>query len=117
MRRTAAALAVALVLVGAAACSKKEEPRPIIVTGGTISVVNMTGSAWSDVSVWLNDFYRAQASELLPGQRLDVPTSVFTAGWGQRFDPKKQAPYSVEVTARSADGKAVRLTWGRERRR
>jgi hypothetical protein len=54
---------------------------------------------------------------LLPGQRLDVPIGVFIAGWGQRFDPRKQSPFGVEVDAKGSDGKPVRLTWGKGRRR
>ena len=77
----------------------------------------MTGTAWTDVDVWLNDHYRAQAPQILPGQRLDVPLGVFIAGWGQRFDRKKQSPFGIEVTAKGPDGKPVRLTWGKGRRR
>jgi hypothetical protein len=42
---------------------------------------------------------------------------VFIAGFGQRFDAKKQVPFGVEVDARGADGKPVRLIWGKGRRR
>jgi hypothetical protein len=116
MPRTAAALLVAALVVALAACSG-EEPRPIVVAQDRVSVINMTGAAWTDVDVWLNDHYRAQAQGLLPGQRLDVPIGVFIAGWGQRFDPRKQSPFGVEVDAKGSDGKPVRLTWGKGRRR
>jgi hypothetical protein len=39
------------------------------------------------------------------------------AGGGQTFDPAKQFPYGVEVTAKREDGKPVTLTWGKGRRR
>jgi hypothetical protein len=116
MRRLASAIPAAALLIVLAACSG-EEKHPIVVTQSRISVINMTGATWTGVNVWLNDFYRAQADQLLPGQRLDVPISVFTAGFGQRFDPKKQSPYGVEVTATGSDGKPVRLIWGKGRRR
>jgi hypothetical protein len=116
MHRKAAALLVAALVVVLAACSR-DKPKPIVVTQDHVSVINMTRVAWTDVDVWVNDFYRAQATQLLPGQRLDVPLGVFIAGLGQRFDLKKQAPVGVEVTARGADGKPVLLTWGRGRRR
>ena len=109
-------LLAAALLVGGAACSK-EEPHPILVQKDRISVINMSSDTWTDVDVWLNDFYRAQAPTLLPGQRLDVPITVFTAGWGQRFDPKRQEPFGVEVDARGPGGKPVRLVWGKGRRR
>ena len=115
MHRTAAALLVGALVV-LAACSR-EEPRPIVVAQDHISVINMTSATWTDVDVWLNDFYRAQAPQVLPGQRMDVPLGVFIAGWGQRFDRKKQSPFGIEVDARGSDGKPVRLTWGKGRRR
>jgi hypothetical protein len=106
-----------LVLLGLVAACAGEEKHPIIVQTGRITVINMTDTRWADVEVWLNDHYRAQAPELVPGQRLDVPIGVFTAGFGQRFDPKKQSPFGVEVSARASDGRAVKLTWGKGRRR
>ncbi len=116
MPRLVAACLVAAVVTAVAACSK-DEPRPIVVTSNQVSVINMTSVTWTGVDVWLNDHYRAQAQVLLPGQRLDVPIGVFIAGFGQRFDPKKQAPFGIEVTATGSDGKPVRLTWGKGRRR
>src|SRR5512135_500677 len=89
-------------------CSDVEK-QSIVVASDRITVVNLSKQAWTDVDVWLNDYYRAQAPELLPGQRLDVPIGVFVAGFGQRLDPKKQSPFGVEVSARGADGKPVRL--------
>jgi hypothetical protein len=114
-RLLSAALATGL-LLGALAC-KGEEPRPIRVGTGRITVINLTDTAWRDVDVWLNDHYRAQARELAPGQRLEIPIGVFVAGFGQRFDPKKQVPFGIEVDAVGAAGKPVKLVWGKGRRR
>jgi hypothetical protein len=112
-------LSVALVvglLIGAMAC-KGEEPTPIRVATDRITVINLTATPWRDVDVWLNDHYRAQARELAPGGRLEVPLGVFVAAFGQRFNPKKQIPAGVEVDATGADGKPVKLVWGKGRRR
>jgi hypothetical protein len=116
MGRLLSALLLFSVLGLLAACSE-EEKHPLIVAQDHITVINMTDTAWSDVEVWLNDHYRVQAPELKVGQRLDVPIGVFIAGFGQRFDPKKQVPFGIEVTAKDVDGKPVRLTWGKGRRR
>jgi hypothetical protein len=51
------------------------------------------------------------------GQRLDVPIGVFIAGFGQRFDAKKQIPSGVEVDAKGANGTPISLIWGKGRRR
>lgn len=116
MMRPAFAVLLAGTLVALAAC-RAEERNPIVVAPDRITVINMTDTAWREVDVWLNDHYRAQARDLAPGQRLDVPIGVFVAGFGQRFDAKKQAPFGVEVTASGADGRPVRLVWGKGRRR
>jgi hypothetical protein len=116
MRRLlpAALLAGVLLLVGACA---GEERTPILVEAHRITVFNLTNTAWRDVEVWLNDHYRVQAAGLAPGQRLEVPIGEFMAAFGQRFDKKRQVPFGIEVDAMGADGKAVRLTWGKGRRR
>jgi hypothetical protein len=116
MLRLGSALLLAGLLLLVAAC-KAELRREITVASGRITVVNMTDTAWTGVEVWLNDHYRAQAPELAAGGRLDVPIGVFIAGFGQRFDAKKQIPFGVEVDATGADGKPVRLIWGKGRRR
>lgn len=91
--------------------------RAIAVQEGRVVVTNLTGQAWSDVEVWLNTWYRAQAPALAPGQRLEIPLRVFVAGYGQHFDAAVRAPVGIEVTAKAADGSLVTLTWGEGRRR
>jgi hypothetical protein len=116
MHRLVPAALVTGLLLGALAC-KAEEPTPIRVGTDRITVINLTATPWRDVEVWLNDHYRAQSRDLAPGQRLEVPLGVFVAGFGQRFDPKKQIPSGIEVDATGADGKPVKLIWGKGRRR
>jgi len=82
-----------------------------------VVVTNLGESDWSDVEIWLNDWYRAQAPRVTAGQRLDVPFSAFMAGYGRAYEPGRQPPFGIEVTARGADGGAIRLTWGQGRRR
>ena len=112
--------AVALLVLGAMLQTRYcrvDRRQAILVEEHRMVVTNLTGAAWSDVEVWLNDYYRAQADALAPGQRLEVPLNVFVAGYGQRFDRRRQAVAGIEVTARGADGSRVALTWGRGRRR
>jgi hypothetical protein len=116
MHRLVAALMLAGLLLVVAAC-QGEERHPIVVTSERITVTNMTDTAWSDVEVWLNDHYRVQVRDVAVGQRLDVPIGVFIAGFGQRFDAKKQIPSGVEVDAKGANGTPIRLIWGKGRRR
>ena len=116
MRRLLAGVLVIGVLAGVQACNT-ERPNPVRVGTDRVTVINLTGTAWRDVNVWLNDHYRGQARELAPGQRLEIPLGVFVAAFGQRFDPKKQIPSGIEVAAIAADGKPIKIVWGRGRRR
>lgn len=109
-------LAVALGTVFSRQCSDDTRPA-IAVQEGRIVVTNLTGQAWSNVDVWLNTWYRAQAPALAPGQRLEIPLRVFVAGYGQHFDASVRGPVGVEVTAKAADGSPVTLAWGEGRRR
>ena len=116
MRRFLAGLLVAGVLFGAPACNK-DEPNPVRVGTDRVTVINLTDTAWRNVDVWLNDHYRAQARDLAPGQRFEIPLVYFVAAYGQKFDPKKQIPSGIEVDAVAADGKPVKIVWGKGRRR
>jgi hypothetical protein len=116
MRRLLAGMLVTGVLAGVLACNK-EEPNPVRVGTDRVTVINLTGTGWRNVDVWLNDHYRAQARDLAPGQRLEIPLDVFVAAFGQKFDPKKQIPSGIEVDAVAADGKSVTIVWGKGRRR
>ncbi len=80
-------------------------------------VENASDEAWHDVEVWLNDHYRVTSARLEARGRLVAPLDTFVAGFGQRFDVRRQPLRGIEVTARTADGRPVRLVWGAGRRR
>jgi hypothetical protein len=111
----------ALVLVAGATLltgrCRPDSREAIRVEEGRVVVTNLTGTAWSDVEVWLNGRYRAMARELRPDQRLEVPLDVFVAGYGQRFEPHRQEAAGLEVTARDEKGERITLTWGAGRGR
>lgn len=109
-RRT---LAVA-VLVGMStllAC-RRETPAPIVVEDRTVKVHNQTAERWTDVRIWLNDHYVVGTPVLERNGRITVQQRDFVAGLGQKFDPSRQSPYGVLVTAKSQSGD-VRLVWGK----
>jgi hypothetical protein len=108
----------AAVLTCALLGSACEEPRDaIVVAENRITIENQTRQRWTQVEVWLNDHYRVVAPALEAGGRLDVPLDTFVAGYGQRFDRRRQSPFGIEVTARTESGAEVRLVWGKGRRR
>ena len=108
----AIALAVSVFWVGG-----EDRREAIRVEEDRVVVTNLGKSDWSDVEVWLNDWYRARTPRVTAGQRLDVPFNAFTAGYDRPYDPARQPPFGVEVTARGSDGSQVRLSWGQGRRR
>ncbi len=114
------AIVLLVLVVGAALLSRycrRDQRQAILVEEGRVVVTNLTGTRWSKVEIWLNDYYRAQAEALAPDQRLEVPLNVFIAGYGQRFEPQRQQPAGLEVTARGEKGEPIILTWGSGRRR
>lgn len=116
MGRSTAWLLVTLALSGSvAAC--QEARRPIRVDSRVLTVENTSNAEWVQVEIWLNDHYRVTRPRMPPGERLDVPLDAFVAGFGQRFDPRRQVVRGVEVTATTESGSPVTLVWGGGRRR
>ena len=106
---------VAAAALGLAGCS---EDRPAItLQPHQVTIENQTSDRWTNVEIWLNDHYRVTARELLPGGRLTVPFDTFVAGFGQRYDRRRQSPFGIEVTARTDRGREIRIEWGTGRRR
>ncbi len=103
---------VLVVLVCALPGCRRETAPPVVVADRVVMVHNQTSERWTDVRVWLNDHYLAGTPVLEPDGRLTVPQRDFVAGMGQKFDPSRQNPYGVLVTAKSAAGD-VKLVWGK----
>ncbi len=111
------ALLLGVGLAGVVACSSSEPPPVIRVRDTDIVVQNQTQAVWSNIEVWVNDHFRGVAPSLQAGQQLVVPLGSLQAAFGQAFDRKRQPVFGVLVTARASDGSAVRVTWGKVRRR
>lgn len=106
-----------LVALAVAGPGCRDEPRlPIVVDGNTLTVENQTADEWRNVEIWLNDHYRVTRSSMPPGERFSVPLDAFVAGFGQRFNSKRQVVQGVEVTATNARGAPVKLVHGQGRR-
>jgi hypothetical protein len=114
---TLAAVLVAGVLFTGAGVACTPAPDPLLIRSGVVRIQNQTDQEWHDVEIWLNDHYRVTAASIPPGSRFDAPLGVFVAGFGQRFDPRRQSPSGMELTATQEDGTPVRLVWGKGRRR
>jgi hypothetical protein len=111
LRRVAVAAVLLASIAGAMAACRRDVKPPIVVEDRAVRVHNQTDERWSDVRVWLNDHYLAGTPVLEPNGRFMVQQRDFIAGMGQRFDPSRQSPYGVLLTAKSEAGD-VRLVWG-----
>ena len=112
--RTLLATALPLLWLTAAACSSP--PEQLIVEPNAIRLENTTSTVWTDIEIWLNDHYRVTRSKMLPGERLQVPLDSFVAGFGQRFDRRRQAVKGIEVTGKQGS-QDLKLVWGEGRRK
>ena len=98
----------------AAGCS--DPPKPIQVNDNTITVLNQTSDEWRNVLITVNDHYRGGAPVLLPEGRLNAPVSQFNTGFGQRW-VAGTVVRKVEVTAKTASGEPVTLSWDMTQRK
>lgn len=104
-----------VLVVLAGAC--REPMQPLVVDAHEVAVTNTTATPWTDIEIWVNDHYRVTTARLEPHGRFHAPLDAFVAGFGQRFDPRRQAVRGIEVTATTSTGESIRLTWGEGRRR
>jgi hypothetical protein len=112
-----ALLLVVLLAAGSAACSHRDPPHPIVVVDNVVTVQNSTSEQWHRVEVWLNYHYRVTRASMPSGERFGIPLNVFVAGFGQRFDVRRQVVRTVQVKATTSSGARVDLMFGTGPRR
>lgn len=78
---------------------------------------NQTRREWRNVRVTVNDHFMGGVPKLLPGALMTAPLRDFQTGFGQRFDRGTMSVFKVKVTATSAEGEPVELSWGGDRSR
>jgi hypothetical protein len=99
-----AVLAVAL----AAGCSRPASP-PIQVQRNLLTVDNQTSRDWLDVEIWINQQYRITVPKIAARSRFTTTLDVFVAGFGQRFDRRRQRIEDLRLKAREPDGTPVEV--------
>jgi len=83
----------------------------IAIDGGAILVRNQTAENWTNVRIWVNDYYSGTASEIRAGGFVREPVGRFVASQGQTL--KSTTPItSVVVLGTSASGSQVRVVFG-----
>jgi hypothetical protein len=107
--------AILAALILAAACT--QPPPALKLDSSRLQIQNQTDRTWAEVEIWLNDHYRVQIPSLAPKQMAVVPLDVFVAGYGQRFNPKKQVVYGIEVSVRDGAARVAVLVWGKGKKK
>ena len=91
-----------------AAC-RTEPIEALKLEGNLLTVNNRTKQEWKDVEVWLNHHYRVQTKSLQPNGMLNAPLDMFVAGFGQRFDWRRQQITDLRLTAKLPDGSPLEI--------
>jgi hypothetical protein len=111
MPRRPSVLLAAVASAALTGCS--DPPPPISVGEGMVTVLNQTNQDWKEVLITVNDHFRGFVPALKAEGRANAPLSQFSTGHGQRW-MTGTVVRTVDVTAKSADGADVKLTWGRD---
>ena len=101
-------VAVAIV-VTAAGCSTKRPEDPLKLEGNLLTVDNRSAKEWTAVEIWLNTHYRVTTNSIPAGGRFQVPLDAFVAGFGQRFNFKRQQIVDLRLDAKLPDGTPLEL--------
>jgi len=102
--------AVALTLL-VAGCSGPPEPRPLQLDGNRLTVNNRTATDWTGVEIWLNQHYRVTVPTIAAGSQFTVTLDAFVAGFGQRFNVKRQQLTDLRLAAKQPDGTPVEIRY------
>ena len=94
-----------------AACSPP--PPPVSVNEGMVTVINQTDQDWKQVLITVNDHFRGFVPVLKAEGRANAPLTQLTTGHGQRWVSGTPVR-TIDVTAKSADGTDVKLSYGRD---
>jgi len=106
MRALIVAVAIA---VTAAGCSTKRPEEPLKLEGNLLTVDNRSSKEWTAVEIWLNTHYRVTTNSIPAGGRFQVPLDAFVAGFGQRFNFKRQQIVDLRLAAKLPDGSPLEL--------
>ncbi len=98
-------------IVVALACGACSSPphEPIQLDRTILTVDNRSTQAWSNVEIWVNQYFRITAPDIPPGGRFQAPLGSAVSGFGQRFDFGHMQVKDVRLTAKLPDGKPLEL--------
>jgi hypothetical protein len=109
-RRAALSLAATALAAAIAACGGSAPPPVIQIQRQLVTVDNRTDHDWLGVELWINRQYRVRVPRIAAHSRFSTTLDVFVAGFGQRFDVRRQRVDDLRLTARTPDGQPVEHT-------
>src|SRR5262245_1781544 len=104
-----ALIAGAAIAVMTAGCASKPPEEPLKLEGNLLTVDNRSSKEWTAVEIWLNTHYRVTTNSIPAGGRFQVPLDSFVAGFGQRFNFRRQQIVDLRLSAKLPDGKPIEL--------
>jgi hypothetical protein len=104
-------VAAVLVLASLAAACGRPPKNPVQIQRNLLTVDNQTSRDWLDVEIWINRQYRIIVPRIAAHSRFSTTLDVFVAGFGQRFDIRRQNVNQLQVKAREPDGRPVEIKY------
>ena len=112
MSRGLGAVAVAAALATLqSGCSTPPPPKPLQLDGNRLTVNNRSSDDWSSVEIWVNRQYRVTVPSIAAGSLFTVTLDAFVAGFGQRFNVKRQQLTDLRLTGKKPDGTPVEIRY------
>ena len=94
-----------------AGCSSPAPPQPLQLDRNRLTVTNSTARDWSSVEIWINRVYRVTVPSIAAGSQFTVTLDAFVAGFGQRFNVKRQPLTDLRLAAKQPDGTPVEIRY------
>ena len=102
-------LFLAVLTGGLASACSSPHAAPIQLQRNLLTVDNQTAHDWLDVEIWINRQYRNTVPKIAARSRFSTTLDVFVAGFGQRFDRRRERIDDLRLKARTADGAPIDL--------
>jgi hypothetical protein len=97
--------------LAALGCTRPVPPQPMQLDGNRLTVDNRTAATWTNVEIWVNRQYRVVVPTIAARSRFTVGLDSFVAGFGQRFNVRRQQLTDLRLTARKPDGTTMEIQY------
>jgi hypothetical protein len=99
----------AFLVLASAACGSRAPAEPLRLDHGQLTVDNRSDQEWTNVEIWLNQYFRVTTASIPPKGRFQANVNSFVSGWGQRFDFNHMQIRDLRLKATLPDGKPLEI--------